>query len=110
MKYGTCDIKSMRIKSVGVNKNINSIITEDVVLEKNSPFYWNCVGRVVSIKHNTFLPTKEEAHSVIVTEQMNNPDKQNISCMYADYQNMVVYNVTRKEFKQLKKTYKQSCK
>ena len=110
MKYCTCDIKSVRIKNFCVNENISDAITEDVVLEKNSPFYWNFVGRIISLKHRTFLPTKEEARSIVLSEHLNHPKKTNISCMYADYENMGVHEISRKEFKQLKKTYKQSCK
>ena len=77
------------------------------VLEKSAPFYYNFLGRLISLEHNTFLPTKSEAEAFVVERARKFPDHLHLAtCMYADYGNMEVHEIGRKDFKQLKKTYK----
>ena len=107
MKYCTGTIKNMYVKSIGVNENAGKIITDSMVINKNAPFYWNIVRRLISFEYNTFLPTKSEAKAFVVERARKFPEHLHLAtCMYADYGNMEVHEIGRKEFKQLKKTYK----
>lgn len=108
MKYCTGPIKNMYVKSIGVNENIGKVVTESIVLQKNAPFYWNGMGRLVSFEYGTFLPTKSEAETFVEEAARRHPDYlTSATCMYAGYGEMTVHEISRKEFKQLKKTYKQ---
>ncbi|MBO5120586.1 MAG: hypothetical protein J6C28_02725 [Bacilli bacterium] len=108
MKYCTGPIKNMYVKSMGVNEKIGEIVTESIVLQKNAPFYWNPLGRLVSFEYNTFLPTKSEAETFVEESAKRHPGCLELAtCMYADYGHMTVHEISRKEFKQLKKTYKE---
>lgn len=108
MKYCTGPIKNMYVKSLGVNVNVGKVITESIVLQKNAPFYWNRFGRLVSFDYGTFLPTKSEAEAYIEEAVRLHPEHlSNVTCMYADYGHIEVHEIGRKEFKELKKTYKQ---
>lgn len=107
MKYCTGAIKNMYVKNVGVNESVSKVVTESVVLKKDAPFYWNPLGRLISFEHNTFLPTKSEAEAFVVGRAKSLPNHLHLAtCIYADYGNMEVHEISRKEFKQLKKTYK----
>ena len=107
MKYCTGPIKNMYVKSMGVNEKIGEIVTESIVLQKNAPFYWNPLGRLVSFEYNTFLPTKSEAEAFVEETARRHPERLDLAtCMYADYGHMTVHEIGRSEFKQLKKTYK----
>ena len=107
MKYCTGAIKNMCVKNVGVSEKASKIVTESIVLEKSAPFYYNFLGRLISFEYNTFLPTKSEAEAFVVERARKFPEHLHLAtCMYADYGNMEVHEIGRKEFKQLKKTYK----
>ena len=107
MKYCTGSIKNMYVKKVGISETASKVVTESIVLKKNAPFYWNLLGRLISFEYNTFLPTKSEAEAFVVERAKNFPEHLHLAtCMYADYGNMEVHEIGRKEFKQLKKTYK----
>ena len=107
MKYCTGTIKNMYVKSVGVNENAGKIITDSMVINKNAPFYWNIVGRLVSFEYNTFLPTKSEAEAFVIGRAKAFPEHLHLAtCLYADYGNMESHEISKKDFKQLKKTYK----
>ena len=101
----------MYVKSIGVNENIGEIVTESITLQKHAPFYWNRVGRLVSFEYNTFLPTKSEAETFVEEAARRHPNNlAGATCLYADYSHMEVHEIGRKEYKQLKKTYKEMRK
>ena len=107
MKYCTGPIKNMYVKNMGVNEGITEFITESIVLKKNAPFFWNGVGRLISFEYNTFLPTKNEAELFVLDAIRKHPDHPELAtCMYADYGNMEVHEIGRKEYNALRKTYK----
>lgn len=107
MKYFTGDIKRMYVKNVTVDGNISNIETESVVLIKDSPFYCNIVGRLISMKYNTFLPTYSEADYVVERLARLNPDNlEAATCIYADYDNMKAHNTSKQDFKVMKKNFK----
>ena len=108
MKYCTGPIKTMRVKSIGVNEDVGKVVTESIILQKDAPFYWNRLGRLVSFEYSTFLPTMTEAENYVVGVAKNNPDHlEYATCMYADYDNMEVHQIEKEEYKELVKTYKQ---
>lgn len=107
MKYCTGAIKNLYVKDMGVNERIGEIVTESIVLRKNAPFYWNFLGRLVSFEYNTFLPTRDEAEAYVVEAARRYPNNPGAAtCVFADYGNMEVHEIGKKEFKALKKTYK----
>lgn len=108
MKYCTGAIKNLYVKEMGINEDIGRVVTESIVLKRNAPFYWNPLGKLISFEYNTFLPTRTEAEAFVMETVRRHPDHPEIAtCMYADYGNMEVHQISRKDFKTLKKTYKQ---
>ena len=108
MKYCTGPIKNMYVKNIGISEKVREVVTESIVLQKNAPFYWNRFGRLVSFEYGTFLPTESEAEAYVEEAARLHPEYlENATCMYADYGHMEVHEIGRKEFKVLKKTYKQ---
>ncbi len=111
MKYCTGPIKNMYVKSMGINEGIGKVVTESIVLKKDAPFFWNGLGRLISFEYNTFLPTKNEAEAFVVESAKNHPNcPERATCMYADYSQMEVHEISRKDYKALKKTYKEMRK
>ena len=105
MIYFTGNIKKMYVK--GLNED-GTIETESVVLLKDSPFYSNIVGRLISMEYNTFLPTRSEADYFVECLAKAHPNNlSGATCVYADYDNMKSCEVSKKDFKIKKKTYKE---
>ena len=107
MKYCTGTIRNMYVKNIGVNEEAGKIVTDNMIIKKDAPFYINRVGRLISLDYDTFLPTRTEAEAFVVGRAKNFPDHLELAtCLYADYGCMETHQISRKEFKELKKTYK----
>ena len=107
MKIYNGKIKNLYVKSVEVNGDKINVLTDSVVLRENAPFYVNRFGRLVSFEHATFLPTFDEAESFVKGVIMNTPKAfDRATCLYACYGDMKEEEISKDQFKVLKKTYK----
>ena len=104
------DIKLLYIKGFE-NKSVNGlsinpdcldfVFDDKVVLMKDAKFYYNWTGRLISFDANDYIESRYDAEELL-------RDCPNIkSVRYADYDKIKFErDLTNKEFKQLKKEYK----
>ena len=99
-------IHKLRIHSV--NPIIKTTAFESTIIVKDSLFYKNRIGKFINLEYNTVLPTAIEAETNLLEisriHQMNAIDAH---CIYANNLEIKPYKqITKQEFKTLKKTYK----
>lgn len=97
------EIKNMYVTDVEFFEGSRIVKTDSVVVKKDAPFYVGIMGRRISFDYNTYLATREEA-SILLNESNTG------TCLFVDYGELVPEKISRKEFKQLRKTYKNNRK
>lgn len=97
------EVKAMYIDKLEVNpKSLNDIQKKykEKVVRKDSEFYVNRVGREINFEFDNYLCDRMEAHSYLDEGMCN-------SVLFVDYETLKHdRNITRKEFKEIKKEYK----
>ncbi len=110
------NINKLYVKKLEVNineGNVQNVVLSENILKKDAEFYRNFLGVLVSFDYGTRLPDYDEAYSY--TKQQiatDNPSKiLNASCLFVREDDVFFERtVSRKEFKQLKKKYKERSK
>ena len=107
MRIYTGQIRNMYVKNVEINGSNVRVVTDSIVLKKKAPFYPNFVGRQISFEYGTFLPTQNEAIAYIEESVKRHPESaDSVTCMYACYDSLTPQDLSKSEFKLLKKTWK----
>ncbi len=103
------DIKTIYVKDLELNEgNVENIILSQRVLKKDVEFYRNFLGVLISFDYNSPLPDYDDAYSYVKQLAMKYPlNASKASCFFID-KNDVRFDrmITKKEFKELKKKYK----
>lgn len=108
MKIYIGDIKNLYyVKKNDSDGEITEINTNSVVVVKDALFYYNFLGVPVSLDYDTFLPTYSEAKQYIVDSCRCNPSSVNgKSCLYVSYDNLDSQEISKQQFRKIKKAYK----
>ena len=109
MRIYTGQIKNLYVKSFQINKDgLRVIETESVVVRKDAPFYRNFVDKMISFEYDTYLPTQSEAEAFVLdaAQKSTGANIDGATCLYADYSDMQRVDVSKEEFKTLKKKYR----
>jgi len=85
-------------------------VTWDFSLKKDALFYRGILGKIISFDYGTQIPYHDEALDYLDYIYENQPETYPFTpCQYFDYDSLEFHKkVSRKEFKQLKKIYKNS--
>lgn len=100
------NLKSLYLKNFEVTDDGVKLMLDSVVVERDSLFYKNFVGRLVNFKYDTHLPTYSEAETFVMQSARSNPELGGLSCLYADYNSIVPVPEETRSVKQLKKEFK----
>lgn len=105
----TGEIKKVYVKNINFSTNgsISEIELSQLTIVKDEKFYKNVLGKIISFKYDSSLPTEEEAKFYAKSVISSNPTKlEQAECIFVDYDNLTPDAITKEEFKQLKKQYK----
>ena len=102
-------IKKLYVAKETVDRGQKSYDLESMVLKKDALFYENFFRRKISIDHDMYLPTEEEAYAFCKRQTIGGIDNiDRATCIYADYDHMKPHSeVSSTELKRLIKTAKQ---
>lgn len=102
-------IKKLYVAKETVDRGQKSYDLESMVLKKDALFYENFFRRKISIDHDMYLPTEEEAYAFCRHQTVGGIDNiDRATCVYADYDHMKPHSeVSSTELKRLIKTAKQ---
>lgn len=102
-------IKKLYVAKETVDRGQKSYDLESMVLKKDALFYENFFRRKISIDHDMYLPTEEEAYAFCKRQTIGGIDNiDRATCVYADYDHMKPHSeVSSTELKRLIKTAKQ---
>ena len=114
-KIFTGPINTLHLKSLSITETNIKLIEESFVLKEDALFYQNIFGRMINFEHDTCLPTKEEAEDYFANVNMEGKEHNAVfrdcSIMYYNEDDLKpLKEVTNKEFKQLKKSFKKEQK
>ena len=105
----TGEIKKIYVKNIDFSNNgsISEIELSQITVVKEAKFYKNFLGKIISFKYDSLLPTEEEAKIYATNIISSHPTKiEEAECIFVDYDNLTPDAITKEEFKQLKKQYK----
>jgi len=109
-KLYRANVKSMYVKKLHFSGEAISLVeTDSHVLYSDALFYEGRMGKIISFDYGTILPNAEEAYYYVEHCSLNHPDHlECATCPYVDDRDFrYERSVDRKEFKGLKKIFKQ---
>ena len=91
-----------------INPIIKSTAFESYVIQKDSLFYRNRMGKYINFEHDTVLPDKYEAEAnLLEIARLQKMTPIESHCIYADDSEIKPFKeITNQEFKVLKKAFK----
>lgn len=107
MKVYRGEIKNAYVKNIDFCDGVTVVTTDSVVVKKDALFYAGLTGRKISFDYNTYLATAEEAIDLLENSARDNPRINVGSCLFVNYGDLVPEEISKEEFKQLKKSYKE---
>lgn len=99
-------LKSLYLKDFEVTENGVKLMLDSVIVEKDSLFYKNFVGRLVNFKYDTNLPSYGEAEAFVMESARRTPELGGLPCLYADYASIEPVPEETRTVRQLKKEFK----
>lgn len=99
-------LKNLYASNIEVTDKGIKVVLESTVIEKDSLFYHNFVGRLVNFKYNTHLPSYSEAEAYVKDSCERHPEIGGSTCLYADYGSIEPALDEKRSVKQLKKEFK----
>ena len=106
-------IHKLAIKSINITENSFELKTSSVTLKKDALFYETIFSRFINFDYDTVLASKEEANDYLINAVNHNKDNldelnpTHISIPYFNESELTLQKtISKKEFKQLKKQYK----
>lgn len=99
-------LKNLYASNIEVTDTGIKVVLESTVIEKDSLFYHNFVGRLVNFKYNTHLPSYAEAESFVKDSCQRHPEIGGSTCLYADYSTIEPAIEETRSVKQLKKEFR----
>ena len=101
------DIKNLIVQDFDITPNgVKILKTRSVVVKKDAPFYAGFGHSKISLDYGTVLCSENEALDYLTTILSQRPSSSIRTCLYTTDQ-FTSEKVSRSEFKQLKKTYKE---
>lgn len=110
MKIYRGEIKRAYVKSIDFCDGVAVVATDSITVKKDALFYIGMVGRTISFDYDTYLATKSEAFSLLELAAKKNSTADIGSCLYVDYSTLVPEEISKTDFKQMKKTYKEQMR
>lgn len=104
------DLKTLYVKGLKVTEEGIKVVLDDAVVEKDSLFYRNFVGKLINFKHNTNLPSYNEAQAYLDECVETYQQLGYASCLYADYDSIKPAVDDKRTVRQLKKEFKMNRK
>lgn len=98
-------LKNLYASNIEVTDKGIKVVLESTVIEKDSLFYHNFVGRLVNFKYNTYLPSYSEAKAFVRESCERHPEIGGSTCLYADYSTIEPALEETRSVKQLKKEF-----
>ena len=106
------------IRSLSITKlefdgaNIKDIKFNKAIIKKDALFYKNFFNVMISFDIDTKLPDFDEAYDCVFQVVSKHPELMNeVACQYTDFDEFKYFaNVSGKEFRELKKSYKEKRK
>lgn len=98
------NINTLYVKDFQVTDKGVSITLDSVVIAKDSLFYRNFAGKMISFEYNTYLPTYTEAEHFVHSSA--NPKTGGAPCVYVNYNSLEKCPEERRSVKELKKVFK----
>ena len=99
-------LKNLYASNIEVTDTGIKVVLESTVIEKDSLFYHNFVGRLVNFKYNTHLPSYAEAEAFVKDSCQRHPEIGGSTCLYADYSTIEPAIEETRSVKQLKKEFR----
>lgn len=99
-------LKNLYASNIEVTDTGIKVVLESTVIEKDSLFYHNFVGRLVNFKYNTHLPNYAEAEAFVKDSCQRHPEIGGSTCLYADYSTIEPAIEETRSVKQLKKEFR----
>ena len=109
MKIYRGDIKNMRATGFDLYEGTKILQSETVVVKKDAPFY-EFFGKKISFDYNTFLAPRDEATGFLKETLEANPTSGVRTCLFVDYDELVPEEISKEQYKQMKKTYREQRK
>ena len=100
------DLKTLYVTGLKVSEEGIKVVLDDAVVEKDSLFYKNFVGKLINFKHNTNLPSYNEAYTYLNGCVESYQQHGYASCLYADYDSIKANPEDKRTVRQLKKEYR----
>ena len=99
-------LKNLYASNIEVTDTGIKVVLESTVIEKDSLFYHNFVGRLVNFKYNTHLPSYSEAEAFVKDSCQRHPEIGGSTCLYADYSTIEPAIEETRSVKQLNKEFR----
>ena len=103
-------LKNLYASNIEVTDKGIKVVLESTIIEKDSLFYHNFVGRLVNFKYNTHLPSYSEAEAFVRESCERHSETGGSTCLYADYSTIEPAIEETRSVKQLKKEFNEQRK
>ena len=103
-------LKNLYASNIEVTDKGIKVVLESTIIEKDSLFYHNFVGRLVNFKYNTHLPSYSEAEAFVRESCERHLETGGSTCLYADYSTIEPAIEETRSVKQLKKEFNEQRK
>ena len=101
------DIRNLIVQDFDITPNgVKIVKTRSVVVKDNAPFYSGLGHSKISFDYGTVLCSENEALDYLSAILTDKPSSSIRTCLYTTDQ-FVSEEISRQEFKQLKKTYRE---
>ena len=101
------DIRNLIVQDLDITPNgVKIVKTRSVVVKDNAPFYSGLGHSKISFDYGTVLCSENEAFDYLSAVLTDNPSSSFRTWLYTTDQ-FVSEEISRQEFKQLKKTYRE---